>query len=63
MTPLTGDENSISSSRLWVSQVPLLIFARALSPYTPEGSSAHLPLASPTMLGFSRFGGLAAFNV
>jgi hypothetical protein len=38
MTPLMGDENSISSSRCWVSQVPRLIFARALSPTTPEGS-------------------------
>src|SRR5262245_3364773 len=38
MTPLSGDENSISSSRPWVSQVPRLIFARALSPLTPEGS-------------------------
>jgi len=32
-------ENSISSSRRWVSQVPRLIFARALSPLTPEGST------------------------
>ena len=40
MTPLTGDENSISSSRPWVSQVPRLICARALSPLTPEGSSS-----------------------
>ena len=37
VTPLTGDENSISSPRRWVSQVPRLIFAHALSPLTPEG--------------------------
>src|SRR5262249_49553757 len=47
MTPLTGDENSISSSRCWVSQVPRLIFARALSPPTPESPSSALTRCFP----------------
>ena len=42
VTPFTGDENSISPPRHWVSQVPRLIFARALSPLTPEGSLSAL---------------------
>ena len=42
VTPFTGDENSISSPRHWVSQVPRLIFAHALSPLTPEGSLSAL---------------------
>ena len=37
--PTSGDENSISLTRRWVSQVPRLIIAYALSPLTPEGST------------------------
>ena len=37
--PSSGSENSISLTQRWVSQVPRLIFAYALSPLTPEGST------------------------
>ena len=61
MTSLTGSENSISSSRPWVSQVPRLIFARALSPLTPEGSSSALAHCFPDDARLRLFGSLATF--
>lgn len=39
---VTGTENSISTTRRGVSQVPRLFFAYALSPLTPEGSTVAL---------------------
>ena len=39
VTPFQGAENSISPPRRWVSQVPRLIFAHALSHSTPESST------------------------
>jgi hypothetical protein len=43
-----------------VSQAPRLPFPRALSPFTPEGSTAASSASSPPMAGFPNSGSLAA---